>query len=64
MLDMSDTNAGEMTTYSFGWNWYWNGNARMMVNYVFTDLDDTGSLQGGATTGSINAIIIRWQFDF
>lgn len=64
MLDLSDTNDGEQTSYSFGWNWYWNGNARMMVNYVFTDLDNTGSLEGGATSGKINAIIIRWQFDF
>jgi phosphate-selective porin OprO/OprP len=59
MVDLSDTNDGELTTYSFGWNWYWNGNARMMVNYVFSDLDNTD--QG---TGNINAVIIRWQFDF
>ena len=60
MLDLTDeADEGEMTTYSFGWNWYWNGNARMMVNYVFSDLDDTD-----VGTGKINAIIIRWQFDF
>ena len=60
MLDLSDvTSDGEYTGLSFGWNWYWNGNARMMVNYVYSDLDDS---QVG--TGKLNAVIIRWQFDF
>jgi phosphate-selective porin OprO/OprP len=58
MTDVSDN--GKMTTYTFGWNWYWNPNARMMVNYVFADTKD-GAQVG---EGTINAIIIRWQFDF
>jgi phosphate-selective porin OprO/OprP len=58
MTDVSDN--GKMTTYTVGWNWYWNPNARMMVNYVYADMED-GAQSG---VGSINSIIIRWQFDF
>lgn len=61
MTDMTDeADEGKMTTFTFGWNWYWNGNARMMVNYVYADIKDGAD----AGTGKLNAVIIRWQFDF
>jgi len=64
--DLTDGSArgGEMTTFTFGVNWYWNPNARMMFNYVFADIDSTsgnGQVQGD---GSLNSVILRWQFDF
>ena len=59
--DLTDVaNDGKMTSYTFGWNWYWNANARMMVNYVFSETED-GGFSGD---GKLNAVIIRWQFDF
>jgi phosphate-selective porin OprO/OprP len=60
--DLTDgtVRGGEMTTFSFGVNWYWNPNARVMFNYVFADIENGGT-QG---EGSLNSIIIRWQFDF
>jgi len=40
---------------TFGVNWHWNPNTRMMFNYVWNDTDDVGGL---------NVFEIRFQIDF
>ena len=60
--DLTDSGVfgGEMDTFTFGVNWYWNPNVRMMFNYVYADITNGGS-EGN---GKLNSVIIRWQFDF
>ena len=63
--DLSDAGitGGEMTTFTIGFNWYWNPNTRMMVNYVIANIEDSPVNQAGQK-GKINTFIIRWQIDF
>ena len=44
-----------------GVNWYWNNNARVMFNYVFSTLDPAGT---GGNSGTMNAAGVRFQIDF
>jgi len=62
-LDLTDAAVvgGEMTTFTVGFNWYWNPNARVMLDYTFMDLDKAPN---GAGDGKLNIVSIRWQFDF
>lgn len=46
---------------SAGINWYWNNNARVMLNYVFSNLDPQGT---GGNAGTMNALGVRFQIDF
>jgi len=59
--DLSDggVTGGEMDTLTIGVNWYWNPNARVMVNYAYADIRTapTGS-------GSLNLVVVRWQVRF
>jgi phosphate-selective porin OprO/OprP len=43
-LDLNDEGieGGELDDFTFGLNWYLNPNVRLMFNYVFADLDDSG----------------------
>lgn len=43
-LDLSDGSVagGELTDMTAGVNWYLNSNARIMLNYVYSDLNDVG----------------------
>lgn len=50
---------GSMASWTAGVNWYWNANARMMFNYVYTQLDDRTSVNG-----SMQALGIRFAIDF
>jgi phosphate-selective porin OprO and OprP len=45
-LDLDDTSidGGEMENITAGLNWYLNPYARVMFNYVFSDLEDVGDL--------------------
>ncbi|NUQ34806.1 MAG: hypothetical protein HUU29_07690 [Planctomycetaceae bacterium] len=36
---------GEANDITIGLNWYWNGNFRILWNYVMADLDDVGKAQ-------------------
>ena len=53
---------GEMDTLTVGFNWYWNPNTRMMINYINADV--SGSNEEGIGTGKLNIVTIRWQIDF
>jgi phosphate-selective porin OprO/OprP len=43
-----------------GLNWYWNNNARWMLNYVYSTLDNGA----GSNEGTQHALQMRWQIDF
>jgi len=62
--DLTDAGieGGEMDTLTVGFNWYWNPNTRMMVDYVYADIE--GSNEEGIGTGKLNIVVIRWQIDF
>jgi len=63
--DLTDesVDGGELDTLTAGVNWYWNPNARMMVNFVYADIGNEGAANGGGS-GELNYVIIRWQIDF
>ena len=65
MTDLSDANVngGEMTSFTLGFNWYWNPNTRMMVDYVMADVEDSPVNVAGQS-GVISTVIVRWQIDF
>jgi phosphate-selective porin OprO/OprP len=45
-LDLNDkaVSGGELTTYSAGFNWYLNVNTRVMLSYVYADLEDVDQM--------------------
>ncbi len=59
--DLTDGNiaGGEQTLLTFGVNWHWNPNTRVMMNIVFAEVEPVGSASVDITT-----LIIRWQYDF
>ena len=60
-IDLTDAGVvgGEQDTMTFGVNWYWNPNVRMVFNYIYADITD-----GVEGSGKLNIVAIRWQFDF
>lgn len=54
-LDTSCCDGGELQGFTAGLNWHLNPNTRIMLNYVFADLDDTGD---------VNVFQMRFQVDF
>ncbi|MCE5252488.1 hypothetical protein LLG96_19985 [bacterium] len=55
-IDLTDgeINGGEANDITFGVNWYLNSNARVMLNYIRSDLEDIGKA---------NAFIMRFQIN-
>jgi phosphate-selective porin OprO/OprP len=43
--DLSEAGGGELDDYAVGVNWYLNNNARIMVNYVYSDAGEAGDFQ-------------------
>jgi phosphate-selective porin OprO/OprP len=45
-LDLNDeaVTGGELTAYSAGFNWYLNANTRVMLSYVYADLEDVDQM--------------------
>ncbi len=60
VLDLSDSGlyGGELTSVAGGVNWYLNPNARVQLFYTTTDVDD------GSTTGTSNAVTMRFALDW
>ena len=64
-IDLTDGNVtgGEMTAWTFGVNWHWNPNMRMMFNFMQAETTVPGAVTG-TFTGDTTAFGIRWQVDF
>ena len=54
-LDMDDVDGGKLNDVTAALNWYLNPNVRVMLDYVYADLDEVGSA---------NIAEARFQFDF
>jgi phosphate-selective porin OprO/OprP len=52
--------AGQLNSVTAGLNWYLNGHARIMLNYVWTNRDTGVS----ASSGNFSAFGVRAHFDF
>jgi phosphate-selective porin OprO/OprP len=63
-VDLNDGNAqgGELDDITVGVNWYLNPNARVMFNFVHSELDDSAVTRDG--NGTLESFLIRFQFDF
>ena len=65
-VDLNDAGVqgGELTGITGGVNWYLNPNARVMLNYVHAELDNAPVAVVPAGKGELDAILLRFQFDF
>jgi phosphate-selective porin OprO/OprP len=61
-LDLNDNgiNGGILDSFTFGVNWFWNANARVQVNYDFTNRSQVKTV----AAGDINSLGIRFGYDF
>lgn len=58
---IANQKGGELDALTVGLNWYWNPNAKVMVNYVYT----TGLLGNRALIdGTFHALGVRMHYDF
>lgn len=59
-LDLSshDIKGGRMRNLTGGLNWYWTSDTRFLLNYVFSDVDET------KTTGHLHVLQARLQVEF
>jgi len=59
-LDLNDQGiaGGRLADYTGGLNWYFNPNARLMLNYIYSDLDRN------RTEGHAHSFQTRFQVDF
>jgi len=64
-VDLSDSGlqGGRQACYTFGVNWYWNPNARVMFNIIWADIQE-GSVVEGIPNGELTAFSMRFAFDF
>lgn len=63
-LDLNDQEiyGGEMTDVTVGLNWYLLSNARVMLNYVYSSVENAGF--SGSDQGSMNAFQMRFHVFF
>jgi phosphate-selective porin OprO/OprP len=61
-LDLNDNgiNGGQLDSFTFGVNWWWNANARVQMNYDFTRRSQVKTV----AAGDINALGLRFNWDF
>jgi len=59
-LDDKDVLGGKQNDFTFGLNWYWNPNYRVMFNYIYADVKDRADAEDGNT----NIFGMRFQVDF
>jgi len=64
-VDLSDSGlqGGRQACYTFGLNWYWNPNTRVMFNVIWADIQE-GSVVEGIPNGELVAFSTRFAFDF
>jgi phosphate-selective porin OprO/OprP len=66
-LDLNDgtfTGAGEMTNMAVSVNWYLNANARIMINYVISNVKSRRSGSTVIDDADVSSLIIRWDVHF
>lgn len=59
-LNDEDISGGEQNNFTLGLNWYATSNYRVMLNYVYADVEDFGT----AEDGNANIFQARFQVDF
>lgn len=61
-IDLNDNgiNGGELNSFTLGVNWFWNANARVYLNYDFTNRSRVKTV----AAGDINSLGIRFGYDF
>ena len=64
-IDLNDKTiaGGEEQNFTAGVNWYLYSNLRLTLNYVYADVKDTGSGNGGVS-GNIHTAQARAQLEF
>ena len=64
-IDLTDAGVtgGEASAWTFGINWHWNPNMRVMFNVFYAETTVPGAI-GGGFTGDTTAFGMRWQVDF
>jgi phosphate-selective porin OprO/OprP len=64
-IDLTDegNDGGRLNNYTVGFNWYLNPNMRIMLNYVFSDLDRSNP-GGGTTSSADNTFQMRFQVNW
>jgi phosphate-selective porin len=53
-------NGGQLNSFTFGVNWWWNSNAGVQLNYDFTERSRVKTV----AANSINAVGCRFRWDF
>jgi phosphate-selective porin OprO/OprP len=61
-LNEKDITGGELTDITVGANWYMNPNARVMVNYVHSSMENVGT--DAVDEGALSTLETRFQIDF
>lgn len=65
LLASATANASEASAWTAGAKWILNPNARVLLNYVYTDFDQPTRLTiNGRTEDKEQAILLRGQYDF
>ncbi len=61
-VDLNDNgiNGGDLQSFTFGVNWYWNPNAKVQFNYDLTNRSQVKTVP----SGDINAFGLRFAYDF
>ena len=59
-LTQTGGNRGRANNLTFGVNWYWTPQLRLMLNYVHSRVDDSDS----GNDATIDAVTTRCQIDF
>ncbi len=60
-LDDGDKQGGQARDILVGFNWYANTNMRVMVNYVFGDVENAhGSRNSADSDGSLDGLVVRF----
>jgi phosphate-selective porin len=59
-LDDNGINGGTLNSFTLGVNWMWTPNARMQVNYDFTNRSSVKA----TPQADLNALGVRFSYDF
>jgi len=65
-LNLNDENiqGGRLKDLTFGINWYWNPNMRLMLNYIYSDVGGDQKFNGRNIDGNAHILQTRAMVDF